>query len=136
MATTPNTQNPSNTRPGGRSLFRLLSALLALALFASACGSAGSDTAEAVSDAVAGDDDKAMEDDEESSFVESFEEETTDDDEEAMEDEEGGGGSAPETRASADAADEVLEAAAEETADGAGLFGTCLLYTSPSPRDS
>ena len=139
MATTPNTQNQSNTRPGGRSLFRLLSALLALALFASACGSAGSDTAEAVSDAVAGDDDKAMEDDEESSFVESFEEETTDDDEEAMEDEEGGGGSAPETRASADAADEVLEAAAEETADGAGLFGTVDVdgdVVEPTPQQS
>ena len=147
MATTPNTQNPSNTRPGGRSLFRLLSALLALALFASACGSAGSDTAEAVSDAsdlssgvadaVAGSDDEAMEADEESSFVESFEEEATDDEEEAMEDD--GGGSGPETRASADAADERAESAVDESADGGGLFGTVDVdgdVVEPTPQQS
>ena len=147
MATTPNTQNPSNTRPGGRSLFRLLSALLALALFASACGSAGSDTAEVVSDAsdlssgvadaVAGGDDEAMEADEESSFIESFEEEATDDDEEAMEDD--GGGSGPETRASADAADERAESAVDESADGGGLFGTVDVdgdLVEPTPQQS
>ncbi len=133
MATTTNTQTPSEKRRGGRSLFRLLSALLALALIASACGSGGSDTAEAVSDASdratdavsadADDADDADDDsgDDEASFVESA-------DEEAMEDDDGDSSqperaAAPPT-ATADAADQPFQGIEEESTDGGGLFGT------------
>ena len=133
MATTTNTQTPSEKRRGGRSLFRLLSALLALALIASACGSGGSDTAEAVSDASdratdavsadADDADDADDDsgDDEASFVESA-------DEEAMEDDDGDSSqperaAAPPT-ATADAADQPFQGIEDESTDGGGLFGT------------
>ena len=130
MATTTNTQTPSEKRRGGRSLFRLLSALLALALIASACGSGGSDTAEAVSDAsdratdaVSADADDADDasGDGEASFVESA-------DEEAMEDDDGDSSqperaAAPPT-ATADAADQPFQGIEEESTDGGGLFGT------------
>ena len=130
MATTTNTQTPSEKRRGGRSLFRLLSALLALALIASACGSGGSDTAEAVSDAsdratdaVSADADDADDasGDGEASFVESA-------DEEAMEDDDGDSSqperaAAPPT-ATADAADQPFQGIEDESTDGGGLFGT------------
>ena len=94
MATTPNTQDQNDRRLGGSRWFRLLTALFAIALIATACGSSdtvsdatASDTADAVEDAVDGDDEEAMEDSGESFVLaEDDEEEAMEDDEEAMED--------------------------------------------------
>ena len=144
MATTPNTQDQNDRRLGGSRWFRLLTALFAIALIATACGSSdtvsdatASDTADAVEDAVDGDDEEAMEDSGESFVVadeeeamEDDEEEAMEDDEEAMEDSDDGrafsgdadeeaAASAPATAAADDAASVV-----EETTDGGGLFGT------------
>ena len=146
MATTPNTQDQNDRRLGGSRWFRLLTALFAIALIATACGSSdtvsdatASDTADAVEDAVDGDDEEAMEDsgesfvlaeDDEEEAMEDDEEEAMEDDEEAMEDSDDGrafsgdadeeaAASAPATAAADDAASVV-----EETTDGGGLFGT------------
>ena len=143
MATTPNTQDQNDRRLGGSRWFRLLTALFAIALIATACGSSdtvsdatASDTADAVEDVVDGDDEEAMEDSGESFVVadeeamEDDEEEAMEDDEEAMEDSDDGrafsgdadeeaAASAPATAAADDAASVV-----EETTDGGGLFGT------------
>ena len=143
MATTPNTQDQNDRRLGGSRWFRLLTALFAIALIATACGSSdtvsdatASDTADAVEDAVDGDDEEAMEDSGESFVVadeeamEDDEEEAMEDDEEAMEDSDDGrafsGDADEEAAASAPATAAADEAASavEETTDGGGLFGT------------
>ncbi len=126
MATTPDTQNPNNRRLGGSRWFRLLSALFAISLIATACGAdeSATDLADAVEDVVDGDS--------EESFVESFdeeeamedEEEAMEDEEEAMEDSDDSGASAIVPPPAEAAADEAAADAAEEVTDGGGLFGT------------
>ena len=133
MATTPNTPDLHDRRLGGSRWFRLLTALFAIALIASACSADDvvSETAAdaagvVVEDVVDGGDDEeeAMEDDEEEAME--------DDEEEAMEDSGG-----PEITFSGDASEEARETESttagsaeepailpEETTDGGGLFGT------------
>ncbi len=133
MATTPNTPDLHDRRLGGSRWFRLLTALFAIALIASACSAddvvsetAADAAGDVVEDVVDGGDDEeeAMEDDEEEAME--------DDEEEAMEDSGG-----PEITFSGDASEEARETESttagsaeepailpEETTDGGGLFGT------------
>ena len=120
MATKHTTQNPNNQRRGGRSWFRLLSALLAITLIASACGGS-EDVADTAADAGAVVE-EAVTGDSEESLVQSF-----DDDEEAMEDDEEAMEDAEEAMED-DSGDDSLTAAAPPIADDAPA--TCLLYTS------
>ena len=129
MATTPNTPDLHDRRLGGSRWFRLLTALFAIALIASAC-SADDVVSETAADA-AGDvvEDVVDGDDSEESFAVA-EEEAMEDDEEAMEDSDDGrafsGDADEEAAASAPATAAADEAASavEETTDGGGLFGT------------
>ena len=129
MATTPNTPDLHDRRLGGSRWFRLLTALFAIALIASAC-SADDVVSETAADA-AGDvvEDVVDGDDSEESFAVA-EEEAMEDDEEAMEDSDDGrafsGDADEEVAASAPATAAADEAASavEETTDGGGLFGT------------
>ena len=131
MATTPNTPDLRDRRLGGSRWFRLLTALFAIALIASAC-SADDVVSETAADA-AGDvvEDVVDGDDSEESFAVAEEEEEAmeDDEEEAMEDSGG-----PEITFSGDAGEEARETESTtaeepailpaETTDGGGLFGT------------
>ena len=130
MATTPNTPDLHDRRLGGSRWFRLLTALFAIALIASAC-SADDVVSETAADA-AGDvvEDVVDGDDSEESFAVA-EEEAMEDDEEAMEDSGDNGrdfsGDADEEAAAsapATAAADEAASAVEETTDGGGLFGT------------
>ena len=141
MATTPNTPDLHDRRLGGSRWFRLLTALFAIALIASACSAddvvsetAADAAGDVVEDVVDGDDEEAMEDSGESFVLAEDDEEEAmeDDEEEAMEDSGG-----PEITFSGDASEEARETESttagsaeepailpEETTDGGGLFGT------------
>ena len=131
MATTPNTPDLRDRRLGGSRWFRLLTALFAIALIASAC-SADDVVSETAADAAGGVVEDVVDgDDSEESFAVAEEEEEAmeDDEEEAMEDSGG-----PEITFSGDAGEEARETESttaeepailpEETTDGGGLFGT------------
>ena len=138
MATTPNTPDQNDRRLGGSRWFRLLTALFAIALIASACSAddvlsetAADAAGDVVEEVVDGDDEEAMEDSGESFVLtEDDEEEAMEDDEEAMEDSDDGrafSGDADEEAAAsapATAAADEPASAVEETTDGGGLFGT------------
>ena len=131
MATTPDTPDLHDRRLGGSRWFRLLTALFAIALIASACSAddvvsetAADATGDVVEDVVDGDDSE-----ESFAVAEEEEEAMEDDEEEAMEDSGG-----PEITFSGDAGEEARETESttaeepailpEETTDGGGLFGT------------
>lgn len=131
MATTPNTPDLHDRRLGGSRWFRLLTALFAIALIASACSAddvASETAADAAGDVV---EDVVDGDDSEESFAVAEEEAMEDDEDEAMEDSGGpeitfSGDADEEVAASAPATAAADEAASavEETTDGGGLFGT------------